>query len=725
MNQSEKPEEMKMRKRERLTAILFFVMLLPLAAQERIDIESVRRAIKRQNASWQAGESWVTRLDSAGQRALLGTRPGPRSPQEALERKIELPPAAAELPASFDWRNHDGDWLTSVKNQGNCGSCWIFSATAQIESWWKIYNDSPLTEIDLSEQHVLSCVATGNCEQGGYIEDALDYAVYYGIPDETCFPYAGRDDKLCSESCADWQSRAESIAGWGYITLQEPTVENIKNALMYHPVSASYIVYEDFYWYSGGVYEYAWGQRLTGHAVLIVGWNDADSSWTCKNSWGPYWGENGYFRIKWGNCGIGKYMPFIYDEVLNVNPLRVTPSSLAFSGNAGDTLALTLNLENTGSGGVEYTLFNDEVPVYWHASNRHSYDGMSWWCGDSAIGGYQNHVLQYLDTPVIDLSSTTSPRLSFQVYYVVEEPGGEPPGWDGWDGCNVWVSTDGGSNFSVVRPTAPEYNAESLWSFGEATEGWNMGNWIPGWVGWLDGWTEADFDLSSFKSSQAVIRFAFASDMGYCTLDDPELIGFLVDDIHVYDGGTTLFENSADETGGMRVKGYGSKPAGWLRAPVSVGRIGPLGDVDLSVIANTHGMAAGHYEGRIRIKVNTLASSIITVPVTMDLVETTHVKEDPSELLLRFTLAQNHPNPFNAGTRVFFEISSPSSITLAVYNTSGRRVAVLYQGPCEAGRHEVRWDGRDVSGRAVSSGLYFLRMQTPSQILTRKMILLR
>ena len=93
--------------------------------------------------------------------------------------------------------------------------------------------------------------------------------------------------------------------------------------------------------------------------------------------------------------------------------------------------------------------------------------------------------------------------------------------YDGWDGCNVWVSTDGGDNFDIAYPTTPLYDCNHLYSFSNPS-GWNLGV-IPGWVGINGTWTPIEFDLSSYKTDSVIIRFAFASDEGFCTLDDPSL----------------------------------------------------------------------------------------------------------------------------------------------------------------------------------------------------------
>jgi flagellar hook assembly protein FlgD len=88
-------------------------------------------------------------------------------------------------------------------------------------------------------------------------------------------------------------------------------------------------------------------------------------------------------------------------------------------------------------------------------------------------------------------------------------------------------------------------------------------------------------------------------------------------------------------------------------------------------------------------------------------------------------LDQNHPNPFNPSTTVSFSLSSPSHASLKIYDASGRFVRTLLDEQCSAGTHEKNWDGRDESGREVSSGVYFCRIAAGDFTETRKMVLLR
>jgi hypothetical protein len=99
------------------------------------------------------------------------------------------------------------------------------------------------------------------------------------------------------------------ISSWTSLTSQAAMKAFIAQT---GPMSACFTVYEDFYYhYTGGVYEYnaaTSGNVVGGHCVSIVGYSDAGQYWICKNSWGSSWGEAGYFRIGYGDCGIDAEM---------------------------------------------------------------------------------------------------------------------------------------------------------------------------------------------------------------------------------------------------------------------------------------------------------------------------------------------------------------------------------------------------------------------------------
>ncbi|MCC6964048.1 MAG: T9SS type A sorting domain-containing protein [candidate division Zixibacteria bacterium] len=90
-----------------------------------------------------------------------------------------------------------------------------------------------------------------------------------------------------------------------------------------------------------------------------------------------------------------------------------------------------------------------------------------------------------------------------------------------------------------------------------------------------------------------------------------------------------------------------------------------------------------------------------------------------------FALKQNRPNPFNPSTEISFSLPKPAEVTLVIYNVLGENVVTLAEGLRAAGTHAVMWDGRDNSGSAVASGVYFYRLDAGEFCATRKMLLLK
>jgi len=214
-----------------------------------------------------------------------------------------------DLPATWDWRNVNGeDWTTSIKNQFQdiCGSCWAFGALAGLESYIKLWANNSALDVDLSEQYMLSC-SPGGCS-GWYWSSTLKWIKDNGAIPESCLPYEADDTIPCDNKCPEWRDLLVGIDGYHKVSFN---VSVIRSALVqYGPLPCTMDVYEDFYPnYNGGVYEYTWGGFVFGHCIAIVGYNDTwggedEGYWICKNSWGTEWGEDGWFRIKYGECKI-------------------------------------------------------------------------------------------------------------------------------------------------------------------------------------------------------------------------------------------------------------------------------------------------------------------------------------------------------------------------------------------------------------------------------------
>ncbi len=281
--------------------IFFVLVLLVFATQLFADAEldAIRKAIKEKGAKWHAGITSMNILPKEERRLRLGcildTAPTP----EEGDQNVAFPPSRL-YDDSLDWGDHNGkNYITRVQDQGACGSCVCFGLLAQAEGVINIQADVERPGWDLSEQELMSC-GPGGCS-GWNNTDAQNWFRAVGVSEEACFPYTANDNIPCSERCARYEFTKRKSSAWGYTG---SGVYWIKNYLQYGPIHVDFTVYEDFYSYNGGVYEHTWGGVEGGHSVAFVGWNDADSCWIVKNSWGPNWGEDGYFRIKWGECGI-------------------------------------------------------------------------------------------------------------------------------------------------------------------------------------------------------------------------------------------------------------------------------------------------------------------------------------------------------------------------------------------------------------------------------------
>ena len=209
-----------------------------------------------------------------------------------------LPKTKDDLPSYFNWE--DSDVITDVKSQGGCGSCWDFAATAAVEAIYSIYRGRKL---DLSEQATLSCISYGHGCEGGWMDDAYTHYHYDGAIAEEGMPYQADDMVECVE---DNYPAIVKVDGWTAI----PQSRNfIKTAVLTAPVAVAFMAYNDLYYYSDGCYSHGGYEEDLNHAVLIVGWDDdmcdGEGAWRVKNSWGWWWGDSGYFWIKYDNCNIG------------------------------------------------------------------------------------------------------------------------------------------------------------------------------------------------------------------------------------------------------------------------------------------------------------------------------------------------------------------------------------------------------------------------------------
>lgn len=269
-------------------------------------LKSIRDAIKEKGYQWSAGKTSLSDLSEEEQKKYLGLilKDDEIKEMEAMASEEDALAADSGIcyiyPRKWDWRNVYGrNWTTSVKDQGPYPTCVAFAVVGALESNLEIYKRNPYLEPNLSDAD-LFLGGGGDLKGGWNIPPALDYARERGIPDEACLPYSNINKPY--SPCPDRNKRVVKIQNW-------ETLYNASKAKAWisrrGPLSTTMAVYYDFFSYRGGIYNHVTGGLAGHHAVAVVGYDERNRCWICKNSWGTGWGEKGWFRIRYGECGIG------------------------------------------------------------------------------------------------------------------------------------------------------------------------------------------------------------------------------------------------------------------------------------------------------------------------------------------------------------------------------------------------------------------------------------
>jgi len=326
-----------------------------------VALNEIQKAIDEKGANWAAGTTSVSGLSIEEKKLLCGAKRGP-IPETAIKIR---PPSNVSMPfGKFDWRNVYGqNWMTSVKHQGSCGSCWIFGSTAAFEAQINIDANDSTIDFDSSEQHILSCSDGGDCD-GGYPFLALRYINDSGVPDETCLPYLANDTIPCGDTCADCENRACTFERIG--VPESHTTVNYKWMLEnYGPMVVVLNVSEDFLYYTGGIYEPTWTSEEFGqadHCVALVGYNDTGEYWIIKNSWGPTWGEEGYGRVHYGHLEKYEYAFATVNTTYPLSPeIWVDPPGFDVTLPADTFFSTNLTIGNNGEGTLTYNITDVET----------------------------------------------------------------------------------------------------------------------------------------------------------------------------------------------------------------------------------------------------------------------------------------------------------------------------------------------------------------------------
>ena len=266
--------------------------------------------------------------------------------------------------------------------------------------------------------------------------------------DESCYAYTGANE-ACNV-CDGWENGLTKITGWHKLTDLSAMKEFVSTV---GPVTACFTVYEDFYHhYAGGVYSYdatTAGNVIGGHCICIVGYDDSNSCWIAKNSWGTGWGENGYFRMSYGSCGLDAEM--------------WAPEGIV-DGAAGSRLELFAR-------GSDHAL--------WHVWQTAPNNG---WSGWASMGGW-------IDSPVV--ACNADGRL--EVFVI----GSDHALWHVWqtapnNGWSDWATMGGWIDRLAVGQNAD--GRIEVFARGSDHALWHVWQTAPnnGWSGWasMGGWID-------------------------------------------------------------------------------------------------------------------------------------------------------------------------------------------------------------------------------------------
>jgi len=225
--------------------------------------------------------------------------------------------SAADLPEAWDWRDVNGtNFITWDKNQHipqYCWSCWAQGTTSAISDRISILRKGAWPIVNLSPQTLINCVLLGGCGGGNPIF-AYEYMHHHGLPDQTCQAYQAKNLKCSDLSvCETCAPNSTSFTPGSCTKVENPGLwyvgdhgsvkgaDKIKAELYARgPIGAGIDATAELEAYTGGVFKQKKLFNKVNHEVSIIGWGKEQDTeyWIVRNSWGTYWGENGYFRIQ-------------------------------------------------------------------------------------------------------------------------------------------------------------------------------------------------------------------------------------------------------------------------------------------------------------------------------------------------------------------------------------------------------------------------------------------
>ena len=298
-------------------------------SQSKYIVETLNTNLEKHNKLWRAGVTSMSIKSYEDKKAMFGGKfpelygfeyykggvfvvPGSESKKLQMGNSVITNTTSGQFVSEWDWRNRHGkNWVTSVKDQQNCGACWAFSAVAVLEAYANLYYNR-LLNFDLSEQELISCDNNNNGCSGGNAYQAFRYIKQNGIVDENCFRYASSEDDcdLCPDPeelvfLNNYDALADNL--YAFHSLSNSEVESrIKRKLFISPISFGILPWNHIINLIG------YKTILSGDTIYMGNISDSNNTividnsysyfigktaWLVKNSWGNTWGDNGFGYI--------------------------------------------------------------------------------------------------------------------------------------------------------------------------------------------------------------------------------------------------------------------------------------------------------------------------------------------------------------------------------------------------------------------------------------------
>ena len=278
-------------------------------------------------------------------------------------------------PTSFDWRSYNGHtYIGSVRDQGDCGSCYAFGASACAEGTYNFATGKyDANTADFSEAYIAWCLGSMSgyydnfygCDGADYTYTELQALCDIGTINESYFPYNDAEGQSCPSAATN--APKTKFANWYRVTCSD--IEAIKTAIMtYGVVDAAVYATTSFQNYSGGIFTDSYTScssspcynTPTNHAIALVGWGTNATTgdyWILRNSWGSSWGEGGYMRIDATSARVACEVCYLVSSSDIQAP--TAPSGLTTSNVTSSSVKLNWTASTDNVGVTGYNIYRN------------------------------------------------------------------------------------------------------------------------------------------------------------------------------------------------------------------------------------------------------------------------------------------------------------------------------------------------------------------------------